>query len=189
MSTTKNPANTTFSLVCPCGLPEEWRPVSRMPGYEVSDHGRLRKYLTGATHLKKGYKGRYNESRLAKHHRVHVHVLVAEAFLGPRPPGPNPKKLMEVNHKDNNGLNNHLSNLEYVTHQENMLHSVRNGYHKYGVGENATRWKVSNTKAQEILDTYLAGGTSLRELASLHGITYGCVAYIVKHRKGLSRGK
>ena len=50
-----------------------------------------------------------------------VHRLVAECFCE-KPPGK-----VEVNHKDGNKLNNHYSNLEWVTHLENVRHAYRTG--------------------------------------------------------------
>lgn len=50
--------------------------------------------------------------------RFLVHRLVAELFI------PNPDNKPCVNHIDNNGLNNNVSNLEWVTQDENMRHSV-----------------------------------------------------------------
>jgi len=47
------------------------------------------------------------------HHDKTIHSLVAEAFIGPRPPG------FEIDHKENGGTDNRLSNLEYVTGKEN----------------------------------------------------------------------
>lgn len=47
-----------------------------------------------------------------------VHRLVAQAYV------PNPDNLPEVNHKDGNCQNNHVSNLEWVTRQENVNHSL-----------------------------------------------------------------
>lgn len=47
-----------------------------------------------------------------------VHRLVAQAYI------PNPDNLPEVNHKDGNCQNNHVSNLEWVTRQENINHSL-----------------------------------------------------------------
>lgn len=53
--------------------------------------------------------------------RRSVHILVAEAFLGTRPA----KK--EVNHRDGNRFNNHVNNLEWVSHSENMQHAAALG--------------------------------------------------------------
>lgn len=43
-----------------------------------------------------------------------VHRLVAEAFID------NPNKLQEINYKDENPLNNIITNLEWCTHKYNM---------------------------------------------------------------------
>lgn len=48
-----------------------------------------------------------------------IHRLVAEAFI------PNPDRLSEVNHKDENKMNNHIDNLEWVTHKENANYGTR----------------------------------------------------------------
>ena len=50
-----------------------------------------------------------------------VHRLVAETFIL------NPLNKRCINHKDCNKANNHINNLEWVTHRENKEHAVLNG--------------------------------------------------------------
>lgn len=57
---------------------------------------------------------------------VRVHTLVAETFI------PIPDFLIDnpqrcVNHKDGNKLNNHISNLEWVTLADNCYHALKHG--------------------------------------------------------------
>ena len=69
----------------------------------------------------RGRKGHeYQSVRLTdgvKQKTYSIHRLVAEAFL------PNPDRLPEVNHKDENRLNNRVENLEWCTRQYNMEYS------------------------------------------------------------------
>ena len=115
----------------------EWRPIPGFEGYyEVCEDGTVR----SLDRLTKGpygtWRQRYGKivntnqtehypyAMLNKHSRQYhrrVHVLVAAAFIGPRPPG------MTVHHKDHDKTNNHRSNLEYLSHKQNIRKAVEAG--------------------------------------------------------------
>ena len=67
-------------------------------------------------------KGKYYAITLVKNEiskTFMVHRLVAETFI------PNPDNLPQINHKDENGLNNNVENLEWCTRSYNMKYGTR----------------------------------------------------------------
>ena len=60
-------------------------------------------------------------TKKSMHHKFKIHRLVAKYFVV----NPDPKTKTYVNHIDGNKLNNHYSNLEWVTHKENIQHGWR----------------------------------------------------------------
>src|SRR5699024_2384349 len=112
---------------------EIWTPIKDFEGiYEVSNHGRVKSLSRKINTGRGGYrilpeiiktlktdKDGYLETSLSKNglkKHVSIHRLVAEAFLH------NPENKEQVNHKDGDKKNNHVSNLEWVTAQENQTH-------------------------------------------------------------------
>ena len=63
--------------------------------------------------------------------RQYVHRLVAIAFIENR------SNLSDVNHKDGDKLNNDASNLEWLSHSENLLHAYRTGLHRFSEAQRA----------------------------------------------------
>lgn len=126
---------------------EEWRPVVGYEGrYEVSNRGRVRSLdwsyerpISKAPHrlqtvhirgrIRKQYRlkrGGYLAVSLCRNDRSvsrPVHVLVAAAFLGPRPEG------QQVRHLDGDKNNCRVENLAYGTPLENHADMRRHGTH------------------------------------------------------------
>lgn len=98
---------------------ETWMPVAGRGGeYEVSDLGRVRRYITGYpgadgyTHVSGGKRG-------AK--PIVVHREVARAFLGPMPAG------AVVRHLNDDKRDNARTNLAYGSRKDNAADAARNG--------------------------------------------------------------
>lgn len=105
---------------------EEWKPVSYDDRYEVSNFGRVRSYCRfGGPNLLKPGLGSHGYPTVTigrKHGSKLVHVLVAEAFLGPRP-----FEGAEVLHSDGNRANPRLDNLTWGTRSQNIRDNKWNG--------------------------------------------------------------
>lgn len=103
---------------------EKWKAVSGTNNMiEVSNQGRVRSLLRGGIpyilKTQKDSKG-YHRLRVTisrKKMSFKLHRMVAEAFIE------NPDNLPQVNHIDGNKDNNHVDNLEWVTNQQNVIHS------------------------------------------------------------------
>jgi len=96
---------------------EEWKDILDYENYEVSNLGNVRNKKTGRI-LKSYNKGGYAVIGLSKTQGkiFYIHRLVCQAFI------PNPENKPQVNHKDKNGLNNNVSNIEWNTVLENNIH-------------------------------------------------------------------
>lgn len=133
----------------------EWRAI---PGYEglycISEFGDVMSYPKGhykTTRFLRGYttiQG-YRIVGLSKKGKrqwnLGVHRLVALAFIGPCPDD------KEVNHIDGDPSNNHVSNLEYVTHAENMQHM--HDLHK--INNARIKRRVAETKVKDIPNGFI----------------------------------
>jgi hypothetical protein len=97
---------------------EEWQTIKEFPNYDISNFGNIMNNKTGKS-LKLSIKSGYYNISLTNnniHKTFKVHRLVALAFIE------NPENKSEVNHKDKNKLNNHFTNLEWMTRRENNIH-------------------------------------------------------------------
>lgn len=156
---------------------EEWREAA--DNVEVSSHGNVRDLTS--RNPKNIYHDAFGYPTVTakiegKSKAVRVHRLVASAFIT------NSDNLNEVNHKDGNPKNNHISNLEWCTHQYNMQHTVDTGL-RLGVGVNHHWNKLKEHEILEILKLKWVYGLSHRLIASLYGISHQHVSDISKQKK------
>ena len=112
---------------------EIWKPINDYEGYEVSNYGRVRSINRNI--IDKNGKTIYRNGKLLSQNKINsgylmvdfningihkrelVHRLVAKAFIS------NPDNLPEINHKDENKLNNHIDNLEWCDGKFNKQYS------------------------------------------------------------------
>ena len=90
------------------------------PNYSISEDGEIRnskgKIIKGEI-SNNGYRRVSLSNNDVKHKKMSVHRLVAETYI------PNPYNYPEVNHKNENKLDNHVSNLEWCSTLDNLNHS------------------------------------------------------------------
>ncbi len=132
--------------------------INNYNDYEISNYGRVKSLkhnmirflkpdLSNHTHTT------YKYVRLSingKTSKKAIHRLVGEHFVN----GYNSK--LHINHIDNNGLNNHYTNLEWVTHSENMIHAERQGrlYSSQSKGGKLSKVKYVENCLSEINKIY-----------------------------------
>lgn len=175
---------------------EIWKDIKDFEGlYQVSNHGRVRsldrivKRSKGGDMKMKGkiksahvntngypsttlYKGDFVKRKL-------VHSLVAAAFIGKRP------SKHDVNHIDGDKTNNHVSNLEYCTRSENMIHAFATGLCKntrkqQRRGVNSVKNMILNFETGVFYD-------SVVEAAKAHNIYLGSLEKQLGGHRKLSR--
>lgn len=151
---------------------EKWVDIPDIAGYRVSDLGRFRRGRTGKPMLGSINFWGYRVVRLNGKSYT-AHILVARAFIGPRPPD------HEVNHKDTIKSNNPLSNLEYLTGSQNILHAVRTGL--FPIGERRWNSKLTDEIVLGIWNLRRGGIPPVRIAEELK-ISVSSVCHVVRGR-------
>lgn len=99
--------------------------------------------------------------------KYYVHRIVAELFV--KNPAVNFKK--QVNHIDSNRANNNFTNLEWVSHAENVSHATKNG-----------RMAVKLQKQDVINIRTNCKGMKLREIAEIYNVTTSTIHSILHNK-------
>lgn len=118
---------------------------------------------------------------------VSVHKLVASKYLGICPDG------MEISHIDGNSWNNHWSNLEYITHSENMskIYSVHGRPRPRGNTKSPsweTKRLMSAAKKKRVVSSDGEVWDSLNDCAEALGYSRVGLYYAMKKDQPLKLG-
>lgn len=171
---------------------EIWKPIKNFERYEVSNYGNVRSrvikkrsrdrnkmpeitYRILKPHFQRGYYTVCISNDFFVLKKL-VHRLVAEAFI------PNPNNYPVINHKDENGLNNHVDNLEWCDDAYNANYGTRNlriqNFHKMN---DMNKKKVNQFDLNgNLIKTWDCLGDIEREL----GFTKGNISGCCNHRYG-----
>jgi hypothetical protein len=99
---------------------EEWRDIPGYPGYKASSLGRIQgstgRILKIHPNCQDGYLQITLSYGRSEKYSVTIHKLIALAFL---PPKPHPK--WQIDHIDQNKLNNNVDNLRWVCQEDNQV--------------------------------------------------------------------
>ena len=96
--------------------------IDGFENYEVSNLGKVRNIKSGRILKPWIIPNGYLVHQLCENNKkknLLLHRIIATAFID------NPEKKPQVNHIDENKLNNDLSNLEWCTERENAIHGTR----------------------------------------------------------------
>jgi len=125
---------------------------------------KILKYKKGYCYVKL-----FNDKGIAKKEKVYR--LVAKAFI------PNPDNKPTINHKDGDKSNNDVSNLEWATWKENVIHSFKNGLNVPIRGENHYNSKLNQYQVNDIRYLLLQKIPETK-IAEKFGVSRGCISGI-----------
>lgn len=168
---------------------ENWKPVpvpDYADRYEISDQGQLRKLAYMDTN------GRWRETKIIKSDidwsgypaftlrsgamslKKRAHVLVAGAFLGPKPDG------LEICHNDSNPLNCRADNLRYDTRKSNFADKKLAGTENTG-----SRHGMSKITENDVLRirALRKAGVSVKDILLEFNIGRSTVYQIIERRR------
>lgn len=155
---------------------ETWLEYPLNPNYLVSDHGRIKNKFGNILFVRFTKKG-YPNVRLMRGEpiprNVVIHRMVCITFIS------NEKNLPQVNHKDGDKLNNHVSNLEWCTNLENMRHAAINGLRPDLRGSKHGRAGITEEQAIQIRE---AKGITRKELMEMFGVSIHVIKDIRSNR-------
>ncbi|AYV76943.1 MAG: HNH endonuclease [Barrevirus sp.] len=163
------PKKKTFEVIIDKNKPETWKNLGKIDdidfsGYDISSYGRVRnikRKIILSPSIVTGYYQISLTDTLGNAYMRRGHILVATRFCKGKTDIKN-----EVNHLDKNRLNNHYTNLEWNSHQGNIIHSV---------GRKVNQINIKTGKIIKTFDTAIAAAKEMNpNLKSASGIINVC---------------
>jgi len=153
-----------------------------IPGYEdyqISNLGNVKSTKRKTIRILKAERSKHKHTQYervtlckdGKTQRFLIHRLVAISFI------PNPNYKPQINHKDNIGYHNEVSNLEWVTAKENMQHSTNQNRQKE---VRKLGCKAASLKNQQYMTNYFNDLLGVRFLGYYFINKYRVIRYICK---------
>lgn len=154
---------------------EIWKDIKGYEGlYQVSNLGRIKSFLKNkqgqVLNCSPNTKG-YLQFRLRKNgvsKVTRVHRIVAETFID------NPNNYTQVNHKDENKLNNNINNLEWCDCIYNINYGTRNERRTKTISKPVIQYDLNMKMIQEF--------NSIKEAANITGFNNRSISKCCKGR-------
>lgn len=162
-------------------MKEEWREIEGYEElYEISNIGRVKSLLFNREKILNliMHSQGYHRVKLSKYNKpTHflVHRLVGGAFIL------NTLNKPEINHKNGIKTDNRVSNLEWVTHKENLEHAANNNLLKPIRGEKHGMSKLNELQVRII--RRLMGEITKREMALIFNVGATTIGDIINKKK------
>lgn len=127
--------------------------------YFITEEGQifdryLDKFLS--SHINTGYNRVAFRTKSGTQKAYYNHVLAGVVYLGDY------RNTLTVNHEDGDKSNNHISNLKWMTHHENITHAITNGLIK-------NRTSLTEPIVRQVCDL-IVNGESVRKIADILGL-------------------
>lgn len=173
-----------FDKIIYIGFVEKWKKLKidgHPTNYQVSNLGNVRNIKNKKKILKTNLdKDGYEQICIYYNHKkhvIHVHRLVALMFIK------NPHNLPQVNHKDGIKHHNEVSNLEWCTSKENVIHAYKTGLHNnVAKGSNHGLNKYSEDQIKEVCILLEENKKTFKEIQDITGVRTSTIHDIISKK-------